>query len=108
MLPYNVTFYPSVLDTEEEAIDYYMNFDDIMDCHADLQYFLCAYLFPECAKDRTSRYVCRDFCYEVQTACGGRYQDLHSKPLDLHCQRYPENINGGTGAKLCSSRFSGK
>ncbi|XP_071788766.1 uncharacterized protein [Asterias amurensis] len=107
VLPYNDTFYPSVLDTEEEAIDYYMDFKDIMDCHADMQYFLCAYLFPECGKDRTPRYVCRDFCHEVQASCGGLYKDKHSKTLDLHCERYPEATSNESGAKLCRTSFTG-
>lgn len=108
VLPYSDTFYPSVLDTEEEAIDYYMDFKDIMYCHADLQYFLCAYLFPECGKDRTPRYVCRDFCHEVQASCGGLYKDQHSKTLDLHCERYPEATSNESGAKLCRTSFTGK
>ncbi|XP_038058130.1 atrial natriuretic peptide-converting enzyme-like [Patiria miniata] len=107
LLPYNQTFYPNIFSTAEEAIDFYMDFSAIMDCHENLELFLCAYLFPECSKSGSPRYLCSDFCQEVQVACSGPYAGAHDgRELNFFCDRYPETTTGEE-SKLCRSPFEG-
>ncbi|XP_022106148.1 atrial natriuretic peptide-converting enzyme-like [Acanthaster planci] len=106
ILPYNQTFFPSIFKTAEESIDFYMDFSSIMDCHPDLEFFLCAYLFPECGRSGSPHYLCSGFCRDVQSACSGPYAAAHNGlELNFFCERYPKAAE--EESRLCRSPFEG-
>ncbi|XP_035665561.1 uncharacterized protein LOC118408809, partial [Branchiostoma floridae] len=79
-MPYNFTTYPNVLGWERELSFHlspgtFQAFDQIADCHRDLQFYLCSFIFPECTPSGI-RLPCRSFCESVTIACAARANAL--------------------------------
>ncbi|XP_066276376.1 uncharacterized protein [Branchiostoma lanceolatum] len=75
-MPYNFTTYPNVLGWDRDlalslAPGTFQAFDQIADCHSDLSFYLCSFIFPECTPSGI-RLPCRSFCEGVTAACAAR------------------------------------
>ncbi|XP_078670158.1 uncharacterized protein LOC144910683 isoform X24 [Branchiostoma floridae x Branchiostoma belcheri] len=75
-MPYNFTTYPNALGWDRDLAlslgpDTFQAFDQIADCHRDLQFYLCSFIFPECTPFGM-RLPCRSFCESVSEACAAR------------------------------------
>ncbi|XP_078670160.1 uncharacterized protein LOC144910683 isoform X25 [Branchiostoma floridae x Branchiostoma belcheri] len=75
-MPYNFTTYPNALGWDRDLAlslgpHTFQAFDQIADCHRDLQFYLCSFIFPECTP-LGMRLPCRSFCESVSEACAAR------------------------------------
>ncbi|XP_035670920.1 uncharacterized protein LOC118412274 [Branchiostoma floridae] len=75
-MPYNFTTYPNLLGWDKDlalsiAPETFQAFDQIADCHPDLEFYLCSVIFPQCTPTGT-RLPCRSFCENVTAACAAR------------------------------------
>ncbi|XP_019622136.1 PREDICTED: uncharacterized protein LOC109468327 [Branchiostoma belcheri] len=76
-LSYNQTSFPNVYgwQDQDEALRtapfVFPTYNPIIDCHPELNFFLCSLLFPQCTSEG-QKLPCRSFCNEINATCGER------------------------------------
>ncbi|XP_078670139.1 uncharacterized protein LOC144910683 isoform X6 [Branchiostoma floridae x Branchiostoma belcheri] len=94
-MPYNFTTYPNALGWDRDLAlslgpDTFQAFDQIADCHRDLQFYLCSFIFPECTPFGM-RLPCRSFCESVSEACAARANAAGLTWDPNGCQSLPDD-----------------
>eukprot|EP00058_Branchiostoma_floridae_P012412 XP_002597900.1 hypothetical protein BRAFLDRAFT_97887 [Branchiostoma floridae] len=93
-IPYNFTTYPNLLGWDKDlalsiAPGSFQAFDQIADCHPDLEFYLCSVIFPQCTPTGT-RLPCRPFCENVTAACAARANAIGLRWDPNGCLGFPE------------------
>ncbi|KAI8499609.1 hypothetical protein Bbelb_226600, partial [Branchiostoma belcheri] len=94
-MPYNLTTYPNALGWDRDLAlslgpHTFQAFDQIADCHRDLQFYLCSFIFPECTPFGM-RLPCRSFCERVSEACATRANAAGLTWDPNGCQSLPDD-----------------
>ncbi|XP_066270946.1 uncharacterized protein [Branchiostoma lanceolatum] len=94
-LSYTQTSFPNLVQWSSQpfalgvAPTVFPSYDNISDCHPDLNFFLCSILFPQCTSEGQIL-PCRSFCYEINDTCGERALALGLDWQDSICPTLPE------------------
>ncbi|CAH1252091.1 CORIN [Branchiostoma lanceolatum] len=94
-LSYSQTSFPNLVQWSSQpfalgvAPTVFPSYDNISDCHPDLNFFLCSILFPQCTSEGQIL-PCRSFCYEINDTCGERALALGLDWQDSICPTLPE------------------
>ncbi|CAH1258863.1 CORIN [Branchiostoma lanceolatum] len=95
-LSYSQTSFPNVLQWPSQDVALgaapfvFPQFDQISDCHPDLNFFLCSVFFPQCTSEGQIP-PCRSFCYEINATCGERALAVGAQWDASICPQLPED-----------------
>ncbi|XP_066278606.1 uncharacterized protein [Branchiostoma lanceolatum] len=95
-LSYSQTSFPNLLQWPSQDVALgaapfvFPQFDQISDCHPDLNFFLCSVFFPQCTSEGQIP-PCRSFCYEINATCGERALTVGAQWDASICPQLPED-----------------
>ncbi|CAH1258862.1 CORIN [Branchiostoma lanceolatum] len=95
-LSYSQTSFPNLLQWPSQDVALgaapfvFPQFDQISDCHPDLNFFLCSVFFPQCTSEGQIP-PCRSFCYEINATCGERALAVGAQWDASICPQLPED-----------------